>query len=198
MRFFIFAALAASFTTQVIADDAKLKRSCLKKYPIMQGIHDAELITMFGNICDKNNQGNQNAYLIQVTQRFQQLGLTYHALQLLGSLEAQGLNHEQLTRVKFLIGTQLTHDSLKVMQVNQSQILAESSTIQAATALRTNLQQLFTVPIEENKVEQIEQVHEKVRQPIKRKAKVQVKRPTTLTTPVKQTQNKQPTPFTNL
>lgn len=200
MKTLVFAALIASLTTPVFADDAKLKKSCLKKYPIMQGIYDLELIKMFDDICDKKNKDNQNAYLIQAVQRLHQLGFTYQALQLIGSLEAQGVNHEQLTKIKFLIATRFSDDALKIMQAKQSHFLAEPPIIQAAISLNTNLQQVFVAHVEEEKVEKAQQVEEKkLRQPIKRaRAKVQIKKPTSLTTPVNQTQAKQRTPFTDL
>lgn len=198
MKILIFTVLLASSTTLAFANNEKIKRSCLKKHPVMRGIYDTELIEIFSHICDKKNKDFQNAYLIQATQRFQYLGFNYQALQLLGLLEAQGVNHEGLNKVKFLIGTQLTDDALRVMQANQSKNLSEPQIIQAATILNTQLQKQFSTAISPNKVDRV--LQENSQQVIKRRAraKVQIKQPTTFTKPVNQTQNKQITPFTNL
>lgn len=198
MKTLIFTALLASSTTLAFANNDKLKRSCLKKYPVMLGIYDTELIGIFSRICDKKNMDVQNASLIQATQRFQYLGFNFQALQLLGSLEAQGVNHEGLNKVKFLIGAQLTDDALRVMQANQSKNLSEPQTIQAATILNTQLQKVFSTAISPNQVDRV--LQEKSQQVIKkrRRVKIQTKQPTIFTKPVKQTQNKQITPFTNL
>lgn len=164
----------------------------------MLGIYDTELIGIFSRICDKKNMDVQNASLIQATQRFQYLGFYFQALQLLGSLEAQGVNNEGLNKVKFLIGAQLTDDALRVMQANQSKNLSEPQTIQAATILNTQLQKVFSTAISPNQVDRV--LQEKSQQVIKkrRRVKIQTKQPTIFTKPIKQTQNKQITPFTNL
>lgn len=132
--------LSLCFIQSSFAEDLKLKRSCLKKNPIMQGIYDPNLISIYKQVCDKNNKDNKNTYLIQAAQRFNALGLNDHAMQLIGMLEAQKISNQSLTDVKFLVGTRLANDALQTMREKELRYLSEDVTYPAAKELMEAIQ----------------------------------------------------------
>lgn len=132
--------LSLCFIQYTIADDLKLKRSCLKENPIMEGVFDQGLVSIYNQVCDKKNKDNKSTYLIQAAQRFNVLGLNYHALQLINSLEAQNISSQALTDVKFLAGTKLASDALSTMREKELRYLSEDVTYPAAKELTATIQ----------------------------------------------------------
>ena len=82
----VFTAIFSSFvlSQNVLAEDSgvKLKKKCVKEYPLVEGETDQSLLGIYAQICDKKNNGNKNNLLIQAAQRYQQLGRNLKALQL--------------------------------------------------------------------------------------------------------------------
>lgn len=124
--------LGLSFSQWATAEDVKLKRGCLKDYPLAQGITDAQLIGIYAQVCDKKNKDNRNAYLVQAAQRFQQLGMNERAMSLVNQLESQQVRSNSLTDTKFLVGAQLANNALLQMRTQQSRTLLADSTYPAA------------------------------------------------------------------
>ena len=132
--------LSLSFSQWASAEDVKLKRACLKDYPLAQGVSDAQLIGIYAQVCDKKNKDNRNAYLIQAAQRFQQLGMNERAMSLVNQLESQQVRSNSLTDTKFLVGAQLANNALLQMRTQQSRTLLASSTYPAAKTLIQNIE----------------------------------------------------------
>lgn len=132
--------LSISMSQATHAEDVKLKRGCLKDYPLAQGLTDAQLIGIYAQVCDKKNKDNRNAYLIQAAQRFQQLGMNERGLSLINQLESQQVRSHSLTDTKFLIGAQLANNALLQMRNQQSRTLLADTTYPAAKTLIQNIE----------------------------------------------------------
>jgi hypothetical protein len=66
---------ASLATTLVYADDEiKLKRSCIKDYPMVEGETNPELLAVYSQLCDKKNKDNKNKLLVSAAEKFQQIG----------------------------------------------------------------------------------------------------------------------------
>lgn len=122
------------------ADDQKLKRSCLKENPIMQGVYDPDLIDIYKQACDKKNKENKVEYLIEAAHRFNMLDLNYHALQVIGELEANNIKSQDLTDLKFLAGSKLASDALNTMREDELRYLSKETTYPAAKKMREAIQ----------------------------------------------------------
>lgn len=111
----------------------------------MVGINDVALINIYTQLCDKKNQDNQNAYLVQAAQRFQQLGLNYRAIQIVHGLELQNVHSNSLTDTKFLIAAKFANDALVQMREKESRSLSPELTYPAAKFLTADLQKSMPV-----------------------------------------------------
>ena len=118
---------------QAFADDeVKLKRGCVKDYPLVAGESDQALLGIYAQVCDKKNKDNKAALLVQAAQRYQQLGQNLKALQLVSELEGQNVPSTTLTDVKFLAGLSIADTALTTMRGTESRYLNENDTYPAA------------------------------------------------------------------
>ena len=110
------------FNNVVHADNSevKLKRSCIKANPLVDGESDTDLLNIYAQICDKKNTENKLILLTQAAYRFQQLGKSLKSLLLVDFLEKQNVNTAALTDVKFLIGVNLAKSSLRTVAERMS------------------------------------------------------------------------------
>lgn len=113
------------FTSTAFADE--LKKSCVKDHPLVAGESDPTLIQIYSQVCDKKNKDNNNGYLAQAAQRFQQLGRNYKALQLVNELNAKQVQHSSLTDVKFLASVALANDALTQMRDKEVRYLSDDA-----------------------------------------------------------------------
>lgn len=123
----------------VHAADVKLKRGCIKDNPLVQGVLDPNLLSIYTQICDKKNKEQRDQYLILAANRFQQLGMNDRALQIVNQLEAKQVKNTQLTDIKFLIGTHLAGDALAKMREQESRLLTQDLTYPPAQILADNI-----------------------------------------------------------
>lgn len=122
------------------SNDIKLKRSCIKDHPLVDGMSDQALLTVYAEVCDKKNKSNQSPLLSKAAERFQQLGLNYSALKIVSDLEAQGFNNQTLTNTKFLAGVSLADQALTQMREKQLRYLTEDDTYPPAKSLVDNIE----------------------------------------------------------
>ena len=115
--------------------EVDISRSCIKKNPLVSGETDSALLKTYSQICDKKNADNKNGYLVQAAQRFQQLGRNEKALTIVQQLEAEKVQSNTLTDVKFLAATGMANDALKQMRLKEMRYLSSDITYPAANEL---------------------------------------------------------------
>lgn len=115
--------------------DIDISRSCIKKNPLVSGENDPVLLKTYSQICDKKNADNKNGYLVQAAQRFQQIGRSEKALALVQQLEAEKVQGNTLTDVKFLAATDIANDALQQMRQKEMRYLSSDITYPAANEL---------------------------------------------------------------
>ena len=124
---------ASLATTLVYADDEiKLKRSCIKDYPMVEGETNPELLAVYSQLCDKKNKDNKNKLLVSAAEKFQQIGKNDKAIQIVNYLETQNIQSNELTDVKFLAGIGLASDALSKMRTREMRYLTEDKTYPVA------------------------------------------------------------------
>ncbi|RZG86952.1 hypothetical protein EXE10_05375 [Acinetobacter sp. WCHAc060033] len=124
------ASLVTSFT--YADDEIKLKKSCIKDYPVVAGETSPELLSIYAQVCDKKNKDNKDMLLVSAAEKFQQLGKNDKALQLVNFLEGQNIQSTTLTDVKFLAGISLAKDALNKMINTEVRYLSEEKTYPVA------------------------------------------------------------------
>ncbi|RZG46474.1 hypothetical protein EXU28_09285 [Acinetobacter wuhouensis] len=124
------ASLVTSFT--YADDEIKLKKSCIKDYPVVAGETSPELLSIYAQVCDKKNKDNKDMLLVSAAEKFQQLGKNDKALQLVNFLEGQNIQSTTLTDVKFLAGISLAKDALNKMINTEVRYLTEDKTYPVA------------------------------------------------------------------
>ncbi|TCB66867.1 hypothetical protein [Acinetobacter sp. ANC 4178] len=124
-----------SMSTLASNSDIDISRSCIKKNPLVSGENDPVLLKTYSQICDKKNADNKNGYLVQAAQRFQQIGRSEKALALVQQLEAEKVQGNTLTDVKFLAATNIANDALKQMRQKEMRYLSSDITYPAANEL---------------------------------------------------------------
>lgn len=114
------------------SDEVKLKKSCIKDYPIVAGETSLELLTIYSQVCDKKYKDNKDRLLLSAAEKFQQLGKNDKALQVVSLLEAQNLQSNELTDIKFLAGLGVANDALNKMRNTEVRYLTEGKTYPVA------------------------------------------------------------------
>lgn len=66
----------------------KLKKSCVKKNPIIEGQTDPELLNLFKQVCDTDNSTQKNDLLAKAAMRFYQTNQPVKALNLANQLQS--------------------------------------------------------------------------------------------------------------
>ena len=80
-----FLVLGASLATTLAYadDDIKLKKSCIKDYPAVQGESSPELLSIYAQICDKKNKDKKNDLLISAASQLQKIGKNLKLIKIL-------------------------------------------------------------------------------------------------------------------
>ena len=196
---FVFMASVTGLTHA--GDEIKLKKSCLKDYPEVVGESNPELLSIYSQLCDKKNKDNKNSILILAAQKFQQMGKSNKAMQIVSYLETQNIQSNELTDVKFLSGVSLVHDALNKMRNNEMRYLSEDGTYPVAKSLSDAIKQAAPSSVLVEKQQEVNTTNVKTSKstrpvrsvrPTKTVRKAKVATPTTKSTaPVK------PKPTTN-
>lgn len=126
--------LLLSQLTNANDPEIKLKRSCIKANPLIEGETDSELLSIYQRICDKKNTEEKSDLLIQAANRFQQIDNYIKSMILIDYLQKQNVNTPMLTDVKFLLGVNLARSSLTKMRMNEARYLNNDLTYPAAKA----------------------------------------------------------------
>lgn len=147
----VFTAILSSFflSQNVLADDSgvKLKKKCVKEYPLVEGETDQSLLGIYAQICDKKNDGNKNNLLIQAAQRYQQLGRNLKALQLVNDLHNQNIQSTVLTDVQFMAGSKIANSAIIEMRTKEMRYLTSDQTYPVAKELTDSINITKPAPI---------------------------------------------------
>ena len=139
---------ASLATTLVYADDEiKLKRSCIKDYPMVEGETNPELLGVYSQLCDKKNKDNKNKLLVSAAEKFQQIGKNDKAIQIVNYLETQNIQSNELTDVKFLAGIGLASDALSKMRTREMRYLTEDKTYPVAKSFTDAVRQAMPAAV---------------------------------------------------
>ncbi|MDO6645426.1 hypothetical protein [Acinetobacter guillouiae] len=139
---------ASLATTLVYADDEiKLKRSCIKDYPMVEGETNPELLAVYSQLCDKKNKDNKNKLLVSAAEKFQQIGKNDKAIQIVNYLETQNIQSNELTDVKFLAGIGLASDALNKMRTREMRYLTEDKTYPVAKSFTDAVRQAMPAAV---------------------------------------------------
>lgn len=139
---------ASLVTTLVYADDEiKLKRSCIKDYPMVEGETNPELLAVYSQLCDKKNKDNKNKLLVSAAEKFQQIGKNDKAIQIVNYLETQNIQSNELTDVKFLAGIGLASDALSKMRTREMRYLTEDKTYPVAKSFTDAVRQAMPAAV---------------------------------------------------
>lgn len=186
-----FLVLGASFATtfSYANDDIKLKKSCIKDYPVVMGETSPEILSIYAQVCDKKNKDKKDMLLVSAAEKFQQLGKNEKALQIVNLLESQNIQSTTLTDVKFLSGIGLANDALTKMRNTEVRYLTEDKTYPVAKNFVDAVKSAAPATVLVEKQES--RVSSTVKTPKQPKVRTVRNRPTpTRTTPVRTT----PTP----
>jgi hypothetical protein len=139
---------ASLATTLVYADDEiKLKRSCIKDYPMVEGETNPELLAVYSQLCDKKNKDNKNKLLVSAAEKFQQIGKNDKTIQIVNYLETQNIQSNELTDVKFLAGIGLASDALSKMRTREMRYLTEDKTYPVAKSFTDAVRQAMPAAV---------------------------------------------------
>ncbi|SPL69702.1 hypothetical protein [Acinetobacter stercoris] len=119
--------------------EVKLKRSCIKDNPLVEGENDPALLGIYAQACDRKNKDNKNAYLVQAAQRYQQLGKNFKALQLVNELQNQNVQSNTLTDVKFLAAANIANSAISQIRTKEMRYLTSDGTYPAAKELTDSI-----------------------------------------------------------
>lgn len=132
-------------------DSLELNKSCIKLYPLAAGDTDADLISLYTQMCDKNNRKNQallSGLQIQIAQKYQAQGYNLKALQAVAQLRNQNISTPEMTEAEFLAGTAISQSALNHMRTVELHSLSEEA-YQPAKVLADTIR--FAQPVVQNK-----------------------------------------------
>ncbi len=107
--------------------EVKLKRSCIKDNPVVEGESDPTLLGIYAQLCDKKNKDNKDNNMILAAQQFQKMGKNYKALRIVSELESNNIHSNTLTDVKFLAGVNLANLALNQMRDKEVRYLSDDT-----------------------------------------------------------------------
>ena len=119
------------FAFAAAEEGISLKNKCIKDYPLVNGETDHDLLSLYAQICDSKNKKNdelKNKLLVQAASRYQELGKSYKALQLVEELNARNINHTSLTDTRFLAGVSIANMALNHMRQEEMRYLSADLT----------------------------------------------------------------------
>lgn len=129
--------------------DIHLKKKCVKNYPLVSGETDQNLLGIYAQLCDKKNKKNdelKDQLSIQAAKRYQELGKSYKALQLVESLNAQNVHHSSLTDTRFLAGISIANSALNHMRQEEMRYLSTDLTYPPAKELSEEIRSSVPAP----------------------------------------------------
>ena len=147
---FVFLAIISSiFLSQNVLADSKidLKRSCLKKNPLVVDETDPILLGIYAQACDTKNEDNKNAYLVLAAQRFQQLDKDQKALELVNHLQSQHVQSATLTDTKFLAASKIANSAIHDMRTQEMRYLTSDVTYPIAKELANSINQAKPIAV---------------------------------------------------
>ena len=132
-------------------DSLELNKSCVKLYPLAAGDTDADLISLYTQMCDKTNRKNQallSGLQIQIAQKYQAQGYNLKALQAVAQLRNQNISTPEMTEAEFLAGTAISQSALNHMRTVELHSLSEEA-YQPAKVLADTIR--FAQPVVQNR-----------------------------------------------
>lgn len=132
-------------------DSLELNKSCVKLYPLAAGDTDADLISLYTQMCDKTNRKNQallSGLQIQIAQKYQAQGYNLKALQAVAQLRNQNISTPEMTEAEFLAGTAISQNALNHMRTVELHSLSEEA-YQPAKVLADTIR--FAQPVVQNR-----------------------------------------------
>ncbi|RZG66889.1 hypothetical protein EXE25_09425 [Acinetobacter bouvetii] len=142
-------------------DSLELNKSCIKLYPLADGDTDADLISLYTQMCDKNNRKNQallSGLQIQIAQKYQAQGYNLKALQAVAQLRNQNISTPEMTEAEFLAGTAISQNALNHMRTVELHSLSEEA-YQPAKVLADTIR--FAQPVVQNRATVSENAYNK-------------------------------------
>ncbi|UJA01136.1 hypothetical protein [Acinetobacter johnsonii] len=137
------------FAFSAVEEGISLKKKCIKDYPLVNGETDHNLLSLYAQICDSKNKKNdelRNNLLVQAASRYQELGKSYKALQLVEELNARNINHTSLTDTSFLAGVSIANTSLNHMRQEEMRYLSADLTYPPAKDLSDIIRNSLPAP----------------------------------------------------
>ena len=137
------------FAYSAVEKGISLKKKCIKDYPLVNGEIDHNLLSLYAQICDSKNKKNdelKSNLLIQAASRYQELGKSYKALQLVEELNARNINHTSLTDTRFLAGVSIANTALKHMRQEEMRYLSADLTYPPAKDLSDIIRSSLPAP----------------------------------------------------
>lgn len=124
----------------------KLKSKCVKQNPLAAGQTDPELLSIYQQVCDKNNAARKNDLLVQAALRMYELNQPVNALALAQQLKQQNVRGAGLTDVTFLAGIGIAKQALQDMRTNEMRFLSNDLTYPPAKELSDTIRMAMPVP----------------------------------------------------
>ena len=94
----------------------------------------------------KKNDELKNKLLVQAASRYQELGKSYKALQLVEELNARNINHTSLTDTRFLAGVSIANTALNHMRQEEMRYLSADLTYPPAKDLSNLVRNSLPAP----------------------------------------------------
>ncbi len=138
--------IGLSYAQAAEQEPVKLKRSCIKKNPLVEGQNDPELLNIFKQVCDSDNTTQKNDLLAKAAMRFYQTNQPVKALNLASQLQSQNIRGSLITDVLFLSGVSIANSSLQQMRSQEMRYLTNDVTYPPAKQLIENIHTAMPAP----------------------------------------------------
>ncbi len=138
--------IGLSYAQAAEQEPVKLKRSCIKKNPLVEGQNDPELLNIFKQVCDSDNTTQKNDLLAKAAMRFYQTNQPVKALNLASQLQSQNIRGSLITDVLFLSGVSIANTSLQQMRSQEMRYLTNDVTYPPAKQLIENIHTAMPTP----------------------------------------------------
>ena len=138
--------IGLSYAQAAEQEPVKLKRSCIKKNPLVEGQNDPELLNIFKQVCDSDNTTQKNDLLAKAAMRFYQTNQPVKALNLASQLQSQNIRGSLITDVLFLSGVSIANTSLQQMRSQEMRYLTNDVTYPPAKQLIENIHTAMPAP----------------------------------------------------
>lgn len=146
----IFCITAGLIGNSVYADDQvkpiKLKSKCIKQNPLVINQTDHALLSIYQQVCDKDNVSRVNDLLAQAAMRLYELKQPMNALKLATQLQGQNIRGTTLTDVIFLASVDLANEALQRMRSSEMRYLSNELTYPPAKQLSDSIRVALPAP----------------------------------------------------